>query len=115
MADYPDYTVRQILQEGTTDWEFEKFCARLYSKIEGITYLYTSQVQDAGADAESRLKRGHSYVIASIQEGSIPAKAKRDLEKLRERDPKPARVRLCFSMLKTDAKRIEIVRLAKKF
>jgi DNA-binding PadR family transcriptional regulator len=116
MPDYPDYIVRQILQDAGNDWDFELFCTRHYTDIEGINYLPTSRSYDLGADGRVVRKRsqGESFIIASMQKEDIERKAMRDLHKLLSRVSRPAKVRLCFAFLKTEQQRREIEAAARK-
>jgi hypothetical protein len=116
MPDYADNLVRQILQYGGSDWDFELFCARHYSNIEGFSYLPTSKAYDLGADGQTVRTRGErkSYIIASMQENRIEEKAIDDLKTLLRQRNRPAKVRLCFAMLKTEHTRHRIEKLVKK-
>jgi hypothetical protein len=110
MPEYPDYLIHEILQNAGTDWQFERFCCSHYTDIEGITYLPTSKSYDLGGDGRAVNKRaeGESYIIASMQKEGLEKKATRDLRKLLGNVKRPAKVRFCFTFLKTEQQRREI-------
>jgi DNA-binding transcriptional ArsR family regulator len=118
MGDYAPFLIQQILQNGGTDRDFERFCVHHYSRIEGFQYYATSRNYDSGIDGQLNKWRpnGGSYIIASLQKSNgLLAKACRDLKTLLNAvAPRPAKVRVCFAQLNSNSSRLEILKALRK-
>ena len=117
MGDYSSYLIQQILQRAGSEWDFERFCVRHYSHIEGFQYVPTSRNYDVGIDGDLKRWRvnGGSYIIASLQKReTLASKAAHDLKRLLKADPNPGKVRICFAQLSSNQARLEIKKLLKK-
>lgn len=112
MPEFPPSLVKHVLLEGGTPWDFERFCARHFSEVEGIDYLSTSRSYDLGRDARSVtvLGEGESFVVASLQEEGLPEKAVLDVSKLVNHSARPAKIVICFAGLRSEQARVAVER-----
>lgn len=54
MGTYPERLIRDTIKKAGTDWDFELFCARFYTLMEGFNYLPTSRIFVSATSARAR-------------------------------------------------------------
>jgi hypothetical protein len=115
MGNYPEHLITQILQTGD-DWDFELFCVRLYTEMEGYNYLPTSRTLDLGFDGRrvQFRKRGDSLIVSTLQKERLVEKAIRDVTNLAKGREKLAKVRVCYAFIRSNKVREDILRAVQK-
>jgi hypothetical protein len=118
MAEFAAAHVKQIIQAGTS-LDFEAFCVRHYSKIDGLRYFPTSRTYDAKVDGETEtetsLRSGRAYIIASLQEQQIKKKAIADVKGfIRKNYSRVGKIRICLGKLESNTTKNEIEKEAKQ-